>query len=358
MLKIIARRLLIGGLIFAVLAAIVTYGLYRYGLYATLPDKADGYIYTVRSGMSLTQVARELNKAGVLNHAAALSWVLVSRLKKQSGHLKAGEYQFPPDLTAQALLTMLLRGDNTINYSITLVEGWNFKQMLAAIHANEKLEHELKGLSDAEIMDKLGYGGQHPEGRFYPDTYSFHADMTDTALLKLAYKKMQYELAQAWAERVDGLPLKSAEEALILASIVEKETGAGAERPLIAGVFIARLNKGMRLQTDPTVIYGMGDNYQGNITSADLKRDTPYNTYTRAGLPPTPIAMPGRAALQAAVKPEMADYLYFVAKGEGLHYFSKNLKEHECAVIRYQLKRGSARWQARCDIYQSCDACR
>jgi UPF0755 protein len=354
-LKILFRRVLVGLLIVLVVGAAAIYALYRYGLYAPLPAKAEGYAYTVRSGMSLSQVARELNRDGILTHSAAFAWVLYARVKNRAHLLKAGDYQFPAGLNAHALLAMLLRGD-TVNYSITLVEGWNFSQVLAAIAVHSKLTPTLASLDHAAIMAHLGYPDVHPEGRFYPDTYVFGGGMDDAALLKLAYTKMERELALAWESRANDIPLKSPDELLTLASIVEKETGVAHERPIIAGVFSARLRRNMRLQTDPTVIYGIGPDFNGNLTRADLQRDTPYNTYTRAGLPPTPIAMPGRAALRAAAMPEKVDYLYFVAQGDGTHYFSQTLTEHNCAVIRYQL-RNSPLKATRCRQTPGCDAC-
>ncbi len=233
----------------------------------------------------------------------------------------------------------ITEGD-VIHHEITLIEGFTFKQLLAAIRKNSVLTLELDNLSEAEVMDKLGYKGQHPEGRFYPDTYHFSRGMTDTELLQRAYKSMQEILKDEWDKREQGLPFKTPYEALIMASIVEKESAVAEERPLIAGLFINRLRINMRLQTDPTVIYGI-ENYDGNIRRKDLRKDTPYNTYTRSGLPPTPIAMPGREAIHATLHPDKTKYLYFVAYGDGTgrHQFSTNLKDHEKAVDKYQRKK-------------------
>ena len=227
----------------------------------------------------------------------------------------------------------------SISHSLTLLEGWNIRQVRAAVAGHDALVHTLSDVDDAELMRRLDRADAHPEGRFFPDTYQFPRGMTDLEFLRRALQKMDEELAAAWAGRADDIPLKNAYEALILASIVEKETGQADERPAIAGVFSRRLTKGMKLQTDPTVIYGMGERFDGNIRKKDLREDTPYNTYVHHGLPPTPICMPGREALRAAVNPAPGRALYFVARGDGSHAFSATLKEHNAAVRRYQLKR-------------------
>jgi len=227
-------------------------------------------------------------------------------------------------------------------YPLVLVEGWNFEQVRRALAGAPKLAQTLQGLPDEEVMRRLGYPGLHPEGRFFPDTYYYSAGHTDLALLQRAFERMRARLEQEWERRAPDLPYRTIDEALIMASIVEKETGRPEERTLIAGVFVNRLRRGMRLQTDPTVIYGLGAAYDGNIRARDLRRDNPYNTYTRAGLPPTPIAMTGGEALAAAMRPAATDALYFVSRGDGSHVFSATLKEHNAAVIKYQLK-GTAR---------------
>ena len=269
---------------------------------------------------------------------------MVSEVTDQAGRLKVGEYDLPPGTTPIDLLHLFVSG-KTVQYGLTLLEGWSFKQVRAAIAAQPQIVQTLAGVDDAGVMVRLGAPGMHPEGWFYPDTYHFPRGTTDVEFLRRAHTLMQETLEREWSQRSEGLPLKTPYEALILASIVEKETGVPEERPLIAAVFIGRLNKGMRLQTDPTVIYGMGDRYDGNIRKSDLLRDTPYNTYTRAGLPPTPIAMPSAAAIHAVLHPADSDALYFVATGEGRHHFSATYEEHRAAVIKYQLGGNASRYQ-------------
>jgi UPF0755 protein len=225
-----------------------------------------------------------------------------------------------------------------VEYPLKIVEGWSFKQVLEALHAAPKLTHSLQGLGPKQIMAMLGYPNVHPEGRFFPDTYYYPSGMSDLLILQRAYQKMEKILDEEWEARAGDLPVRTRDEALTLASIVEKETGKPEERGLIAGVFVQRLRTGMKLQTDPTVIYGLGDKYKGNITLAHLRTPTPYNTYTRKGLPPTPIAMPGREAIHAALNPENTRALYFVSRGDGSHVFSETLEQHNAAVQKYQLK--------------------
>ena len=252
--------------------------------------------------------------------------------------LKAGEYELPVGMKPKAFLLLLSSG-KVRQHSITFPEGWTFKQLRQALAADKNLKRTLAELSDADILKKMGSTYAHPEGLFFPDTYRFEKHTTDLAILQQAYKKMEQVLNQQWANKSADLPLKDAYQALILASIVEKETGTPVERPIIAGVFIRRLKKGMRLQTDPTVIYGMGENYQGNIRKQDLRKITAYNTYRIKGLPPTPIAMPGELAINAVLHPEPGNSLYFVAKGDGSHIFSATLVEHNRAVNTFQRKR-------------------
>lgn len=288
-------------------------------------------------GTSIRTLANQLVDNGWLsNKNYFLIWV---KLHKQATRLQAGEYIIAPGRSLADLLDDITEGD-VIHHEITFIEGFTFKQLLVAIRKNSVLTLELNNLSEVEVMDKLGYKDQHPEGRFYPDTYHFYRGMTDTELLQRAYKSMQEILQDEWDKREQGLPFKTPYEALIMASIVEKESAVAEERPLIAGLFINRLRINMRLQTDPTVIYGI-KNYDGNIRRRDLRKDTPYNTYTRSGLPPTPIAMPGREAIHATLHPDKTDYLYFVAYGDGTgrHQFSTNLKDHEKAVDKYQRKK-------------------
>jgi UPF0755 protein len=295
----------------------------------------DGINIEVSHGSNLTRVARELAAQGVLARPRYLIWY--AHWLRRTTRISVGEYHLAEGTTPRQLLTQLVEG-KVIQYSITLVDGWTFDQAMQVVQSNPYLKHELSGLKDGAIMVRLGYAGQHPEGRFMPDTYNFPRGMTDIAFLQRAYAAMQRYLDAAWQKRDIGLPIKTPYEALILASIVEKETGLASERRAIAGVFSRRLIKHMRLQSDPTVIYGMGDRYQGNIRRRDLHSDTPYNTYTHAGLPPTPIALPGRDAIDAVLHPEEGDALYFVSRGDGSHQFSATLEAHNQAVIKYQLK--------------------
>jgi UPF0755 protein len=270
--------------------------------------------------------------------------------KKTFKKLKTGEYELAPGLTLPEILTLFVQG-KTRQYAITFPEGWSFKEILQEVEKNPNLEHTLHYVDFEVLMSQFGADIKHsaialppasmqsPEGLFFPDTYFFEKHTSDVALLKRAYDKMQLVLKQEWSNKAETLPFKTPYEALILASIVEKETGVVAERPLIAGVFTRRLQAGMLLQTDPTVIYGMGENYQGNISYKDLKTATPYNTYVIRGLPPTPIAMPGRDAIYAALHPDNSNTLYFVARGDGTHEFSATLKDHNLAVDSFQRKK-------------------
>ncbi|HKU15289.1 MAG TPA: endolytic transglycosylase MltG [Steroidobacteraceae bacterium] len=290
--------------------------------------------FEVPRGASLRSVATALSARGVLDEPQV--WVAWARLTRRDGVLKAGEYQLQPGLTPRSLLTLLSSGQ-VLLHSITFIEGSTFADLRNALLANDAVLNENAKRSDADIMRALGEPDGHPEGQFFPDTYRFPRGTSDLELLTIAHRRMQDELQKAWDSRAPDLPLANAYEALVLASIVEKETALERERAQIAGVFVERLRRGMRLQTDPTVIYGMGLTYDGNIRRADLSRDTPYNTYTRPGLPPTPIAMPSRESLQAAVHPDVSGALFFVATGagDGSHYFSKTLAEHNLAVKRY-----------------------
>ncbi len=291
----------------------------------------------LKPGSSIRVIASQLEQKKLLNHKR--DFILWGRLHNQATHLQAGKYIIKAGESLADILERMVNGD-VIQHRITLVEGITFKQMLAQIKRSPLLQHTLNHLSPAVIMKKLGYGNQQAEGRFFPSTYDISTGMKDTELLQNAYKTMQQVLAEEWQHREKHLPFKNAYEALILASIVEKETAIAQERPLIAGVFINRLNKNMRLQTDPTVIYGI-KNYDGNIHLSDLRKDTPYNTYTRKGLTPTPIAMPGRQSIHAVLHPDKTDMLYFVAYGDGSgrHVFSTNLKDHNRAVDKYQRKK-------------------
>jgi len=285
-------------------------------------------------GSTIRTLADQLIEKGLLEDKR--SFVLWGKVNRQATRLQAGEYVITNGTSLADILNNMVAG-NIIQHSITLIEGFTFRQILAIIHQSDIITAELKGMSDEAIMKRLGYEGEHPEGRFYPDTYYISRGITDTELLQRAYQTMQRILDEEWQNRADDLPYETPYEALIMASIVEKESAVAEERPLISGLFANRLRKKMRLQTDPTVIYGI-ENYDGNIRYRDLRKDTPYNTYTRGGLPPTPIALPGREAIHATLHPEATDYLYFVAYGDnsGRHEFSTNLKDHEKAVDKYQ----------------------
>lgn len=292
-------------------------------------------IYVVAPGTSLKAFSRQLAREAVLPDAHTLVWIAYA--KGQGRELKAGEYRFRNGITALEILEQVIAG-RVVEYPLTLVEGWTFKQILDALATAPKLTRTLPGLSPNQIMASLGYPTVHPEGRFFPDTYYYPAGMSDLLILQRAFQKMDRVLDEEWLGRQSGLPVKSRDEALILASIVERETSKPEERGIVAGVFVNRLRIGMKLQTDPTVIYGMGNRYTGNITLQDLRTHTPYNTYTIKGLPPTPIAMPGRGALRAALNPEKTKALFFVSRGDGSHEFSETLEQHNRAVVQYQLK--------------------
>ena len=280
-------------------------------------------------------VAQVVVRAGV-DTSAQLLYVWF-RLSGDARQIRAGSYEIERGTTPRTLLRKLVRGEESLR-SLTLVEGWNFRQLREALASAPQLRQETLDMSDQAIMEQLGRPKQHPEGRFFPDTYSYAKGSSDLKLLALAMRTMDRHLQAAWQHRVADSPLRTPEQALILASIVEKETGRGSDRPLIAGVFSNRLRVGMMLQTDPTVIYGLGERFDGNLRKKDLQTDTPWNTYTRSGLPPTPIAMPGRDSLLAAVAPATTQALYFVARGDGSSEFSTNLDDHNRAVNKFQRK--------------------
>lgn len=294
-------------------------------------------VYRVARGSNLTQIANAMSQEQII--AWPKVWVWYARATQKTA-VKVGEYTLAEADTPLVLLNRLVAGD-VISYSVTLIEGSTFKEFLAALHAQEKLEKKLANKTVDQILADLNLDIQHPEGWFFPDTYNYIAGDSDADILKRAHKAMRRVLDTQWQAREQGVPYKQPYEALIMASIVEKETGVPYERDEIAGVFVRRLQKRMRLQTDPTVIYGMGENYNGNITRKDLKRPTPYNTYVIKGMPPTPIAMPGKEAIYAALHPAEGEHLYFVAKGDGTHYFSATLDEHLDAVAKYQKRRTS-----------------
>jgi UPF0755 protein len=287
----------------------------------------------VKPGASVRAVLAELDGRGALADRRAIEWRLRVRGWPQ---VKTGRYEIPAGASPAEILQQLAEG-RVVLESLTVVEGWTFADMRRVVEAHPQLKVTLRGKETAQIMAAIGHAGEHPEGRFFPDTYRFAAGTTDRDLYALSYRKMSEALESAWAGRSANLPLSDAYAALTLASIVEKETGLASERPRIAGVFVTRLRKKMRLQTDPTVIYGIGPSYDGNIRERDLRTDTPYNTYTRSGLPPTPIALPSREAIEAVAHPLETGDIFFVATGagDGSHVFSATLEEHNAAVARY-----------------------
>ena len=311
-------------------------GYHRFHL-STVDFEEEQMIYEIKPGDSINSIADDFVKRGWLPHAYYLK--AHARLNEH-GSIKVGEYRISNNSNVLDLIKQFIEG-KVVLHQLTIIEGWTFSQVRSALSDNPVLTQTLNDLSDEEIMEKIGSKGLHPEGQFLPDTYSFSRQTTDLQYLQQAHQALQNIRANAWENRDENLPIKTPYEALTLASIVEKETGAAHERPLIAGVFMTRLRKNMKLQTDPTVIYGMGSRYQGNIKRKHLREDTPYNTYVHKGLTPTPISMPGAAAIEAVMHPKEEGYLYFVAKadGSGEHYFSKTLKEHNQAVRKYQLKK-------------------
>lgn len=324
--------------IIALIGILIATGLwfdYQSSLNKPLLQEQDSLVYTVKPGSNLTRIVYDLAGKGLIDKPRYL--LLSARLHGSANKISTGEYLIKKETTASDFLQQLLNG-KVVQYSLTFIEGWNIYQVLDAIKAHPDLTHTLQGVDEKTVMEKIGFPGKHPEGRFLPDTYHFPRGTTDVQVLQRAYQSMEAVLKEAWANRAVGLPYKDAYEALTMASIVEKETGLASERAQIAGVFVRRLEKRMRLQTDPTVIYGLGKKFDGNIRRRDLKRNTPYNTYRNFGLPPTPIAMPGYDAIHAALHPLEGDSLYFVSRGDGSHYFSATLDEHNEAVIKYQLK--------------------
>jgi len=320
-------------LLVALAGALLTLGMYQRFQERVVRLPGAELVYQLPAGASLRQLAFDLQRRGIIEQPRF--FILLGRELDAARRLQAGEYVLQQGMTPRSLLEMMMAGRVT-QHELTLIEGETFREMLQRIKAHPVIEVTLDGLEDAAIMERLGHAGMHPEGRFLPDTYFFPRGTTDLAFLQRAYAAMATELASAWKGRADGLPFETPEQALILASIVEKETGRAEERPQIAGVFVRRLQRGMMLQTDPTVIYGLGDGFDGNLRLRDLREDTPYNTYTRHGLPPTPIAMPGSASIHAVLHPAEGDSLYFVSRGDGWHYFSSSLKEHNLAVDKFQ----------------------
>lgn len=311
----------------------------RYQGFADTPIALAGSerIIAVESGDGFQDILDKLRAAGV-TEGHDLEWKVLAQEMQVVSRLQVGDYSIRHGITPRELLAKLESG-KVIQHRFTIVEGWSLRELRAALAQDEVLVKQAGELDDRALMAALDRPGQHPEGRFLPETYHYTRGMTDLDLLRRAALAMDKAVADAWQSRAAGIPIDTPEQLLTLASIIEKETGKASERPEIAGVFARRLKLGMRLQTDPTVIYGMGSQYAGNIRRSDLTTDTPYNTYTRAGLPPTPIAMPGREALFAAANPAQGDTLYFVARGDGSHVFSSTLAEHNRAVACHQLKR-------------------
>jgi len=293
------------------------------------------YEFTLKYGSSLRTIARQFSAEGLIPEP--WSFIVLAKTLGKEGDIKAGNYQLDREITPFQLVQKITRGDVSQS-EIVFIEGWNFSQMRKALDEHPAIKHDTTGLSDREILNRLGAQEDSTEGLFFPDTYYFSNGMSDLSVLKRANQIMGQRLADAWRERGPNLPYSTPYEALIMASIVEKETGRSVERPMIAAVFINRLRIGMRLQTDPTVIYGLGETFDGNLHKRDLTTDNAYNTYTRSGLPPGPIAMPGWASIHAALHPGSTSALYFVSRGDGTHQFSRDLAEHNQAVARY-LKR-------------------
>jgi UPF0755 protein len=323
------RRLLLFGL----LAAVAAGGAVAWWLHQPLRLSAPVVEVSVEPGMTPQAIAKAWVEAGVQTSPRWLyEWF---RWSGDARRIRAGSYEITAGTTPRDLLQKMVLGDETL-ITVRLIEGWTFRQFRAELARAPGLRQDTAAMTDAQLMAALGRPDLHPEGRFFPDTYAYSKGSSDLAVLRRALNAMDRRLAAAWDQRAPGVPLRNPDEALILASIVEKETGLDADRGLVAGVFANRLRIGMRLQTDPTVIYGLGEAFDGNLRRRDLETDTPYNTYTRAGLPPTPIAMPGKRSLLAAVNPEPTKALYFVARGDGTSVFSENLADHNRAVNRYQ----------------------
>ncbi|HSW18002.1 MAG TPA: endolytic transglycosylase MltG [Ramlibacter sp.] len=327
------RRLLLTFFLVAALGILGVGGGALWWVYRPLPMAEPAIDLSIEPGTLPREVAQAVQDAGVdVSPLLLYAWF---RFSGQARAIKAGSYELEAGITPHRLLAKLARGEEALR-AVTLVEGWTFRQFRAALAKEADLKPETANLADAQVMALVGRPSQHPEGRFFPDTYTYAKGTSDVALLRRALRAMDGRLAQAWSQRGPDAATRTADEALTLASIVEKETGRGSDRPLVSAVFNNRLRVGMPLQTDPSVIYGIGPSFDGNLRRRDLQADTPWNTYTRAGLPPTPIAMPGKASLLAAVQPAPSKALYFVAKGDGTSHFSQSLDEHNRAVNKYQ----------------------
>lgn len=316
-----------------ILIATILIGLTGFYAIHPLPLTQLPYEFALKQGSSLKSAAYQMQQAGVL--ASDWMFVLLARGLGKATQIKPGNYEIETPLSPLQLLDMISKGKGREN-GIVIIEGYTFKQLRAVLNANSDIRHDTFNLSESEILQRIGATEKDAEGLFFPDTYNYSSGSSDLTILKRAYQLMHRNLQESWNNRATDLPLSYPYQALILASIVEKETGKASDRSMIAAVFINRLHLNMALQTDPTVIYGMGDKFDGNLRKRDLLADTPYNTYTRVGLTPTPIALPGLGAIQAVLHPAKTDALYFVAKGDGSSYFSKTLSEHNNAVNRYQ----------------------
>ena len=327
------RHLLIAALTIFIAAALIGYRTLFSEIRLLSADSAPVKIEVV-AGSSLSRVAMELSKAGYLSSPTLFK--LWARLQGAENRIQTGEYELSAGITPAQLLDKIVRGDS-VQYRITLVEGWTFQQALEALWNAENIRSSLNNSSPTEIAQRMNLDYENPEGLLYPDTYFYTKGTLDIELLLRANERLDTVLSQAWESRLGALPYANSYEALTMASIIEKESASNSERALIAGVFVARLNLGMRLQSDPTTIYGMGDRYVGNIRRADLLEQTPYNTYRIDGMPPTPIALSGKESIVAALNPSASDYLYFVARVDGSHQFSRTLEEHNAAVREHQL---------------------
>jgi UPF0755 protein len=327
-------RLFRSVLVIALIALMGAAGWLAYFALTPVDVPADARELTVKRGRTVRGIGRDLVAAGVLREPWSFIWM--ARALGRAHEVKAGSYELPARITPYRLLEMIARGEVT-QAQITFIEGWTFAQMRTALAEHPSVRHEADALSDAQLLRRIGAREGHAEGLFFPDTYYFSPGTSDVKILARAYHTMQARLNELWGTRALGLPYASPYEALIMASIVEKETGLESERRMIAAVLVNRLKRNMRLQTDPSVIYGLGEAFDGNLRKRDLEADTPYNTYTRTGLPPTPIALPGQAALEAALRPAPSAALYFVSRGDGSSHFSDNLEDHNRAVRKYQL---------------------
>lgn len=314
--------------VFVIIFAVVS--IWIFFLYTPITHNPKGIQYTVKEGATFRSVIEDLKRKNIIEHPFFFS--LLIHLRHDTHHLKAGEYQFAKGTTLPKILNQMLTGTGLVQYPFTIIAGWNFKQVRAALEKEEALYHTIQNMSDHDIMIAMGSKELNPEGKFFPDTYFYIRGYSDIRLLKRAYKTMASRLQMEWQQRAGSLPYTIPYQALIAASLIEKEAHYDIERPLVSSVLVNRLRKNMLLQIDPTVIYGIGDRYDGKLYKSDLSKPTPYNTYINKGLPPTPIAMPGLESLRAAMHPDHDDYLYFVARGDGYHQFSKSLVEHNKAV--------------------------